>query len=119
VVAQVTRMGATYFISAKLIDIKTGEIIAQASDEAQGDVAVNLRIAQAVGKKLASGTRESAKASRASPAPADLKQTTSTDTGPKYPRGGTTTSMCLRTTESSRSITPPTAPSSFSIKVES
>jgi TolB-like protein len=90
VVAQVTKMGGTYFISAKLIDVKTGEIVAQASDEGQGDVAVNLRIAQAVGRRLASGTREPAQAAQASPAssaPAQPTQAPTASAAPKNPWG--------------------------------
>jgi TolB-like protein len=58
VVARVSQLAGTYFVSAKLIDIKTGEITAQASYELEGSVAVTLQIAQVVGKKLALGAKE-------------------------------------------------------------
>ncbi len=58
VVARVSQLGNTFFISAKLIDIKTGEITAQASYEAEGNVAITLSVAQVVGKKLALGAKE-------------------------------------------------------------
>jgi TolB-like protein len=52
VVARVSLVTGTYFISAKMIDIKTGEITAQASDEEEGKASVTLKIAQRVGKDL-------------------------------------------------------------------
>ncbi len=58
VVARVSQVGDTYFVTAKMIDIKTGEITAQASSEQEGKVAITLKIAQAVGKKLAGGVKE-------------------------------------------------------------
>jgi TolB-like protein len=66
VVARVSQVGDTYFISAKMIDVRTGEITAQASDESEGKIAITLKIAQNVGRKLATGVREAAKV----PAPA-------------------------------------------------
>ncbi|MBE3063627.1 MAG: hypothetical protein IMZ69_01250 [Spirochaetes bacterium] len=60
VVSRVSQIGGTYFVTAKMIDIKTGEITAQASSEQEGKVAVTLKIAQAVGKKLAGGVKEPA-----------------------------------------------------------
>jgi len=61
VVARVSQVGDTYFISAKMIDVRTGEITAQASDESEGKIAITLKIAQTVGRKLATGVREAAK----------------------------------------------------------
>ncbi len=58
VVSRVSQVGDTFFVTAKMIDIKTGEITAQASSEQEGKLAVTLKIAQAVGKKLAGGVRE-------------------------------------------------------------
>jgi TolB-like protein len=58
VVARVSQVGDTYFISAKMIDVKTGEIKAQASDESEGKIAITLKVAQNVGKKLAAGVKE-------------------------------------------------------------
>jgi TolB-like protein len=60
VVSRVSVVGETYFVTAKMIDIKTGEITAQASSEQEGKVAITLKIAQAVGKKLAGGVKEPA-----------------------------------------------------------
>ncbi len=59
VVARVSQLANTFFVSAKLIDIKTGEITAQASYESEGNVAITLSVAQVVGKKLALGAKES------------------------------------------------------------
>ena len=58
VVSRVSQVGDTFFVTAKMIDIKTGEIKAQASSEQEGKLAVTLKIAQAVGKKLAGGAKE-------------------------------------------------------------
>jgi TolB-like protein len=62
VVSRVSVVGDTYFVTAKMIDIKTGEITAQASSEQEGKVAITLKIAQVVGKKLAGGVKEPAAA---------------------------------------------------------
>lgn len=43
----------TYFISVKMVDAKTGKIIAQDSDEEQGDSSITLDIARRLGSKLA------------------------------------------------------------------
>ena len=58
VVARVSQVGDTYFVTAKMIDIRTGEITAQASAEQEGKLAITLKLAQAVGKKLAGGVKE-------------------------------------------------------------
>lgn len=52
VVARVSLVSGTYFVSAKMVDVKTGEIKAQASDEERGNSSVTLSIAQRVGSKL-------------------------------------------------------------------
>jgi TolB-like protein len=52
VVANVSRVGSTYVISAKMIDVITGEIAAQASSEKQGKIDVLLEIARIVGKQI-------------------------------------------------------------------
>ncbi len=57
VVAQVSVVSGTYFVSAKMIDLKTGEITAQASDEEEGKVSVIFKIAERAGSKLAAGAR--------------------------------------------------------------
>jgi TolB-like protein len=58
VTIRVSRMAETYFISAKMIYIKTGEITAQSSDQAKGGDEVTLQLAQAVGGKLAASAKE-------------------------------------------------------------
>ena len=52
IVANVSRVGSTYVISAKMIDVLSGEIIAQASSEKQGKIDVLLEIARTVGKQI-------------------------------------------------------------------
>jgi len=52
IVANVSRVGSTYVISAKMIDVVTGEIAAQASTEKQGKIDVLLEIARSVGKQI-------------------------------------------------------------------
>lgn len=61
VVARVSQVGDTYFVSAKMVDVKTGEITAQASDESEGKIAITLKVAQNVGRKLAAGVKETEK----------------------------------------------------------
>jgi TolB-like protein len=61
VTARVSQVGDTFFVSAKMVDIKTGEITAQASDESEGKIAITLKVAQNVGRKLAAGVKESEK----------------------------------------------------------
>ncbi|MBT3272997.1 MAG: hypothetical protein HN368_07575 [Spirochaetales bacterium] len=57
-VAKVSRIGETYFISGKMINVETGAITAQKSHEQKGDIEVVLAIAQVVGKALAGGVLE-------------------------------------------------------------
>ena len=52
IVANASRVGSTYVISAKMIDVVTGEIAAQASTEKQGKIDVLLEIARVVGKQI-------------------------------------------------------------------
>lgn len=52
VVANASRVGSTYVISAKMIDVVTGEIAAQSSTEKQGKIDVLLEIARVVGKQI-------------------------------------------------------------------
>lgn len=52
IVANASRVGSTYVISAKMIDVVTGEIAAQASTEKQGKIDVLLEIARFVGKQI-------------------------------------------------------------------
>ena len=53
VVANVSRVGQTYVIAAKMIDVVSGEIAAQTSYERQGRIDVLLDIARIVGGRLA------------------------------------------------------------------
>jgi TolB-like protein len=53
VVANTSRVGSTYVISAKMIDVVTGEIVAQASSEQRGSIDVVLDVARAVGRQIA------------------------------------------------------------------
>jgi TolB-like protein len=52
VLPNASRVGSTYVISAKMIDVVTGEIAAQASTEKQGKIDVLLQIARTVGKQI-------------------------------------------------------------------
>ena len=52
VLANASRVGSTYVITAKMIDVVTGEIAAQASTEKQGKIDVLLEIARTVGKQI-------------------------------------------------------------------
>jgi simple sugar transport system substrate-binding protein len=45
----------SYFLVAKMIDVKTGEITAQTSETGQGKVLVLLEVARGVGRRLAGG----------------------------------------------------------------
>ncbi len=53
VIANVSRIGQTYVITAKMIDVESGAIAAQASSEQQGKIDVLLNLAQNVGEELA------------------------------------------------------------------
>jgi hypothetical protein len=57
VIAQVSLVSGTYFISVKMIDVATGEIVAQASDQEVGKASVTLQIAQRAARKLASARK--------------------------------------------------------------
>ena len=57
-VAKVSRIGGTYFISAKIISVETGAITAQTSHEEKGDIETVLVIAKIVGVALSGGTLE-------------------------------------------------------------
>jgi len=52
IVASASRVGSTYVISAKMIDVVTGEIVAQASSEQKGSIDVVLEVARTVGKQI-------------------------------------------------------------------
>jgi len=53
--ARVSKVGETYFISAKIIDVETGAIVAQASAEKKGAADVVFELANTVGTKLMGG----------------------------------------------------------------
>jgi TolB-like protein len=53
VIASATRVGTTHVITAKMIDVVTGEIVAQASAEQKGAIDVLLEVARTVGRELA------------------------------------------------------------------
>jgi TolB-like protein len=52
IVANVTRVGSTYVISAKMIDVVSGEIASQASAEKEGKIDIVLQLARAVGAQI-------------------------------------------------------------------
>jgi len=64
VVASVSRVGSTYVISAKMIDVVSGEIAAQASSEREGKIDVVLQLARTVGAQI-SGQKVAAPAAPA------------------------------------------------------
>ncbi len=61
VVARVSQVGDTYFISAKMISVETGEVTAQTSDQQEGKLSDLILLAERVGKKLVGGVIEPAK----------------------------------------------------------
>jgi TolB-like protein len=58
VAARASKVGSTFFLSARMIDVKTGAITAQTSVEQQGTIDVLLQIAKAAGARLAGGVVE-------------------------------------------------------------
>ncbi len=56
VVARVSFVTGTYFVTAKMIDVRTGEIAAQSSDQEEGKASITFKVAERVGTKLAQGT---------------------------------------------------------------
>jgi raffinose/stachyose/melibiose transport system substrate-binding protein len=54
VAGKIQLVGDTYFVVAKMIEVKTGVIVAQSSEQGEGKIAVLLNMAHAVGKKLVS-----------------------------------------------------------------
>lgn len=58
VTSRVSLVDGTYFISAKMINVETGAVEAQVSDQAEGRASVLIAIASRVGKKLATGAVE-------------------------------------------------------------
>jgi raffinose/stachyose/melibiose transport system substrate-binding protein len=60
VAGKIQLVGDTYFIVAKMIEVKTGVIVAQSSEQGEGKLAVLLTLARTVGKKLVTGAPISA-----------------------------------------------------------
>ena len=52
IVASASRVGSTYVISARMIDVVSGEIVAQASSEQKGSIDVVLDVARTVGRQI-------------------------------------------------------------------
>ncbi len=55
VAARVSLVAGTYFVTAKMIDVLTGEIAVQSSDQEEGKASITFKIAERVGTKLAQG----------------------------------------------------------------
>ena len=53
--AKVSLVGQTYFVSAKLIDVRDGTIVSQATDDQPGSIDVVLQLTERVGQKLVQG----------------------------------------------------------------
>ena len=103
VVAQVSLISGTYFISAKMIDIKSGEITVQASDQGEGRASITLQIAQRVGKKLAAGKQSQPAVSPAQGASAVTAPTPESSSAQFEPRETAKWKPDQRNTISSRS----------------
>ncbi len=80
--------GGAYFLVAKMIDVKTGAITAQSSEQAEGKALVLLDMAKTVGKALAAGGSAPEAAASAAPAPATTQASapTAPATAPSGPR---------------------------------
>src|SRR6056297_884717 len=63
--AKVSLVGQTYFLSVKMIDVKNGTIIGQATDESRGSVEIVLRLAETTAVKLLEGNGSLASGSKA------------------------------------------------------
>ncbi len=72
--AKVSLVGQTYFLSVKLIDVKNGTIIGQATDESRGSVEVVLRLAETTAVKLLEGNGSLAKTGKAAEKKSENKQ---------------------------------------------
>lgn len=68
VVVRVSLIENTYFISAKMIDVESGAVVAQVSDQQEGKATVLIAIAERVGKKLVGGVVEVAAGPQGKPA---------------------------------------------------
>jgi D-xylose transport system substrate-binding protein len=56
IAGKVQMLGDTYFLVAKMIEVKTGVIVAQSSTQGEGKVTTLLDMAHSIGKKLVSGS---------------------------------------------------------------
>lgn len=80
VVARVSLVEGTYFLSAKMINVESGAVFAQVSDQEEGKASVLIKIAERVGKKLIGGIVEAVKEpepkpGKATPEPAPKSET--------------------------------------------
>ena len=57
-VAKVSKVGQTYFVSGKIIDVETGAISAQTSQERKGEIDIVLELARIIGLALVGGEIE-------------------------------------------------------------
>jgi TolB-like protein len=92
IVASASRVGSTYVITAKMIDVVTGEIVAQASSEQKGSIDVVLEVARTVGRQI-SGQKVVVTESRAQeivkePVKEPAKQPAKVETTAVAPAGG-------------------------------
>jgi len=69
VVASASRVGSTHVITVKMIDVLTGKITAQASEEMKGTIDVLLQVARTVGQRIA-GVAVTVRPAAAAPAAA-------------------------------------------------
>jgi len=71
VVAKVQRVAETYFLTAKMIDVKTGVIANQTSAESEGRLSVLIGMAEKVGNTLAGSATAADRTARVEPKPAE------------------------------------------------
>jgi basic membrane lipoprotein Med (substrate-binding protein (PBP1-ABC) superfamily) len=57
IAGKVLSLGESYFVVAKMIEVKTGIIVAEASEQGEGKPSALVGMARAVGKKLVAGAR--------------------------------------------------------------
>jgi len=102
VAIKVSKLSNTYFVNAKIIEVVTGAIAAQASDSQEGTAAVAVEIAERVGVRLLGGvpddpvvkttpSSQQSKVQSRTPAESDTTSTMVvfiTRTGEKYHRDG-------------------------------
>jgi len=81
VVASASRVGSTHVITVKMIDVLSGEITAQVSEEMKGTIDVLLQIARTAGQRIA-GVEVTVKPAAAAPAAATPAAATATPAAP-------------------------------------